>query len=1400
MFWRKREKEIVSDFNSIYCFSVSPDEKSVITQSPSQKTEFTDKSILLYGRKKWWIFKVPFNIRMDEHIAFRLRFSEKGLFRFALVIWDSDGCELWTDFVEKRKGKTTYFFTERNLKIPSFSGKEKVFNHNIRHIGVYIYSLKEKCEIDYPVIETGSVKPFTLKEMVFDKFAGLLRNSTVLSGDRILNSVSDNNSLYIKTNSDCAEREVELHFPVFVNSEFFRGFNLYGEFPRGTIAGIITEHGIKLENSLCSEEKLTVIFENINNYKKDTRVKGIFFRFISNPEFSVKNIFFLMEKDSVSRFLSEKNERNRFLKGGTPLFSEGQGFWKDESGISIRENGELSINIEPFRAKERNFFNLSWNLYSNSYILKDDIEGFVLGFSSSGTFSLRLILTDDKDNEYWTLPFRINSDTSGIINYDWVDFFQPDWIEKKNEGTSIIGISLLFETDENINFRIYSNFIRKKNSAASMNNQFGKCMYPVYEMFIHDHDSVRDIDIKTSPGTQCFFDSENGNILEYIPDSSSKDQYASIWFGKTGSEFISIADTSGIVLNLEGERSENTHRIILRDEMGNELWSNPIEIHHGKRHYFFDMSGFGSAQQGSGKKIGKYITETGFNITGIYDEKIFIKDMQIFTYDPDYYFQLSKDRNISELYPDGTYQNCMDIIVSDNIRIDKRKDNLCNLSFRNESDSFVIFRYNTAKSGYTDFSGFNKISLNIQADFNAEMKILLRDLSGKEIFSDIVNIHEGRNIYHEFRKEDFEKWETEDFSASMLKYFEVHLNNIQTETQKISIFHSRPCISGRKITRNHYYYSSDFNFFTSKELSDFWTNSGEHAGLRLYNAWNDKSLDYPCLRGEFEIKSEDSEKNWIILRKELKNTPLDLSDYEFFCFYFRIDTRGIALRITFSDSKGREVSFRFTDISDFQDFIKVTLNVSYMADSIDITDIISYEFYIGLDWAKPVISGNFYFADFSEKKKIPENNLMAANRSISKSLEIEEFEKRIQASEMKVRIGNELYSFDEIKKLAQKKLDSGSRDFSSGDIAMEESRKNRKWGLSQAAVFIEPTNLCNLACIMCNHGDNSFERPLGVMKFKDFRRLIDEVGTRKFNIWELSPFWMGEPFIHPQINDFIDYISNIRRIPGTIQHFNIHTNGNVLSDEHIECIIKSELDSILFSIDAANEDTYRKIRVNGELSIVTENIEKLLKARNSAGRKRPAVIMQFILMDENIGEIKDFVDMGKKLGIERVIYAGRKEDNILGLPQDPNLLFPQIDYDLIFIKALEPNALTKDQTHREIITTVPEGMKRRPCGSLWRMFSVAWDGQATACCRDDQVKMPVGNVLEHGLENVWYGEKLKELRLAHIKGEFEKAPKCVDCVNWVKYPMTNSEITEWLESVGEYELASEYAGKDNKDA
>ncbi|MCK5685923.1 hypothetical protein KAJ27_17460, partial [bacterium] len=113
------------------------------------------------------------------------------------------------------------------------------------------------------------------------------------------------------------------------------------------------------------------------------------------------------------------------------------------------------------------------------------------------------------------------------------------------------------------------------------------------------------------------------------------------------------------------------------------------------------------------------------------------------------------------------------------------------------------------------------------------------------------------------------------------------------------------------------------------------------------------------------------------------------------------------------------------------------------------------------------------------------------------------------------------------------------------------------WGLDRAAIFIEPTNLCNLRCIMCNHGNFSFKRPIGVMKFDNYKKILDEIDKLESNIWEIGPYWLGESFIHPQINQILSYTGNVKKHGNRFNNYTLHTNGILLEEKHFETLIES---------------------------------------------------------------------------------------------------------------------------------------------------------------------------------------------------------------------------------------------------
>ena len=74
-------------------------------------------------------------------------------------------------------------------------------------------------------------------------------------------------------------------------------------------------------------------------------------------------------------------------------------------------------------------------------------------------------------------------------------------------------------------------------------------------------------------------------------------------------------------------------------------------------------------------------------------------------------------------------------------------------------------------------------------------------------------------------------------------------------------------------------------------------------------------------------------------------------------------------------------------------------------------------------------------------------------------------------------------------------------------------RKPVVWGMP-ISYSIEPTNHCNLKCPECPSGLGSLTRPLGLLQFDDFKKLIDEIKHTGFYI---QLFFQGEPYINKNL-------------------------------------------------------------------------------------------------------------------------------------------------------------------------------------------------------------------------------------------------------------------------------------------
>jgi hypothetical protein len=73
---------------------------------------------------------------------------------------------------------------------------------------------------------------------------------------------------------------------------------------------------------------------------------------------------------------------------------------------------------------------------------------------------------------------------------------------------------------------------------------------------------------------------------------------------------------------------------------------------------------------------------------------------------------------------------------------------------------------------------------------------------------------------------------------------------------------------------------------------------------------------------------------------------------------------------------------------------------------------------------------------------------------------------------------------------------------------------------------------------------------------------------------------------------------------------------------------------------------------------------------------------------------------------------------------------------------------------------------RTACPGLWYTPVVRQDGQLLMCCSDLRGELALGSLADASFRTLWFGEKARASRRAHLAGRFEGP--CKDCggINW----------------------------------
>ena len=301
-------------------------------------------------------------------------------------------------------------------------------------------------------------------------------------------------------------------------------------------------------------------------------------------------------------------------------------------------------------------------------------------------------------------------------------------------------------------------------------------------------------------------------------------------------------------------------------------------------------------------------------------------------------------------------------------------------------------------------------------------------------------------------------------------------------------------------------------------------------------------------------------------------------------------------------------------------------------------------------------------------------------------------------------------------------------------------------------ILVDATEICNLACIHCPHPEfkKSPHYSAAQLTVELNKKMVDEVATHgKGHTQYIRYTSNGEPLTHPHIYEMLDYAVQNSGVAVTLT-----TNGKVLNEDRVEKLLRAGLHLIDVSIDAHRDDTYKKIRVGGNLEVTRKNVLRLIEMKRQAGA-RSKVIVSFVEQPDNSDEVHDFKKFWEQNGADSVVIR-RLHSSAGGVTSIANTL----------------QMKSADQD-------------RYPCLYPWERVILNPRGELAFCPQDWTHQSNLVDYRTTTIRETWQGQAYNDLRSAHTKNCFKGHEFCGNCPDWqqTRWPWMGRSYADLIQEV-----------------
>lgn len=265
-------------------------------------------------------------------------------------------------------------------------------------------------------------------------------------------------------------------------------------------------------------------------------------------------------------------------------------------------------------------------------------------------------------------------------------------------------------------------------------------------------------------------------------------------------------------------------------------------------------------------------------------------------------------------------------------------------------------------------------------------------------------------------------------------------------------------------------------------------------------------------------------------------------------------------------------------------------------------------------------------------------------------------------------------------------------------------------------ILVEVANICNHTCRFCAY--RLMTRPKAIMNFELYSRVLTDAlaaGAR-----EVGLYAGAEPFSVTRLDR---YVAKAKEIG--YEYVYCTTNGSLATREQLQSVIGAGLDSLKFSFNGGDRETYLRIHGKDHFDRVIETIRFVAEYRKT--------------LDRPLRLYASFVEMA---------------ENAASYPAMKELVGPLVD-EIFHVQAANVSGQNPD---------LPTIQFKAHCPQPFSRTTVSQEGFMRVCCNDYQNMLAIEDLNHVSIQDAWHGERMVDMRRRHLEGRLE-GTLCYNCLS-----------------------------------